>query len=105
MCALSIKVYQAGKAVKAGIPSQYAASMFAPSVYGQPVYIGGPSPPVPMLPMPQGVGAPPSNGYGREFDTASSGGLHLKSRKQGFFFFYVNSLVKIETTQIVLTVY
>lgn len=71
---LSITVYEAGKAVKAGVPSQYAASMFAPSVYGQPVYLGGPSPPIPMLPMPQGVNAPPSNGYGRDFDVASSGG-------------------------------
>lgn len=70
---LSIKVYEAGKAVKAGVPSQYAASYFAPSVYGQPVYVGGPSPPIPVLPMPQVVGAPPSNGYGRDIDTASSG--------------------------------
>lgn len=71
---LSIKVYEAGKAVKSGVPSQYAASLFAPSVYGQPVYMAGPSPPIPMLPMPQGVVAAPSNGYGRDFDTASSGG-------------------------------
>lgn len=67
-------MYEAGKAVKAGVPSQYAASMFAPNVYGQPVYMGGPSPPIPMLPMPQGVSVPPSNGYGRDFDAASSGG-------------------------------
>lgn len=66
-------VYEAGKAVKAGVPSQYAASMFAPSMYAQPVYVGGPSPGIPMLPLSQGVAAPSSNGYGREFDTASSG--------------------------------
>lgn len=69
-----MKVYEAGKAVKAGLSSHYAASMMAPSVYGQPVYMAGSSPPIPMLPMPHGVNAHPSNGYGGDFDTASSGG-------------------------------
>ncbi|XP_027003780.1 lipolysis-stimulated lipoprotein receptor isoform X1 [Tachysurus fulvidraco] len=73
-CCCPRALYEAGKAVKAGVPSQYAASMFAPSLYGQPAYMGGPSPPIPMLPMPQGVNAPPSNGYGRDFDAASSVG-------------------------------
>ncbi|TSN03411.1 Lipolysis-stimulated lipoprotein receptor [Bagarius yarrelli] len=71
---LIMEVYEAGKAVKAGVPSQYAASMFAPSLYGQPAYIGGPSPPIPMMPVPQGIGVPPPNGYGRDFDAASSVG-------------------------------
>lgn len=73
-CCCPRALYEAGKAVKAGVPSQYAASMFAPSLYGQPVYMGGPSPPIPMMPVPHGVGAPPPNGYGRDFDTASSVG-------------------------------
>lgn len=67
-------MYEAGKAVKAGIPSQYAVSMMAPSLYGQPAYVGGPSPPIPMMPVPQGVNAQHYNGYGRDFDAASSGG-------------------------------
>lgn len=58
--------------VKSGIPpSQYAPTLYAPSMYGQPVY-GGP-PGIPMLPMPGGVAGPPSNGYGRDYDGASSG--------------------------------
>ncbi|KAB5550535.1 hypothetical protein PHYPO_G00054810 [Pangasianodon hypophthalmus] len=71
-CCCPRALYQAGKAVKAGVP--YVAGSFPPSLYGQPVYIGGPSPPIPMLPTPQGVSALPSNGYGRDFDTASSVG-------------------------------
>uniref|UniRef100_W5KH35 Lipolysis stimulated lipoprotein receptor n=1 Tax=Astyanax mexicanus TaxID=7994 RepID=W5KH35_ASTMX len=67
--------YEAGKAVKAGMSSQYAASMYAPSMYGQPMYaMGSQAPPIPMLPMPQGVTAPSANGYGRGFDVASSVG-------------------------------
>ncbi|XP_062872689.1 lipolysis-stimulated lipoprotein receptor [Trichomycterus rosablanca] len=73
-CCCPRALYEAGKAVKAGVPSQYAASMYAPSMYGQPMYVGGPSPAIPLLPVPQGIAAPPSNGYGREFDTASSVG-------------------------------
>ncbi|XP_060800229.1 lipolysis-stimulated lipoprotein receptor isoform X2 [Neoarius graeffei] len=73
-CCCPRALYEAGKAVKSGVPSQYAASMFAPSMYSQPVYMGGPPPPIPMLPTPQGVSAPPSNGYGREYDAASSVG-------------------------------
>ncbi|KAI5625537.1 lipolysis-stimulated lipoprotein receptor isoform X1 [Silurus asotus] len=73
-CCCPRALYEAGKAVKAGLHGQYAGTMYAPSGYGQPMYVGGPSPPIPMLPMPQGVGVPPSNGYGREYDTASSVG-------------------------------
>lgn len=58
--------------VKSGIPpSQYAPTLYAPSMYGQPAY--GAAPGIPMLPMPAGMTGPPSNGYGRDFDGASSG--------------------------------
>lgn len=64
--------------VKSGVPSQYAATLYASSMYGQPAYgVGGPTPGIPMLPMPGGVGGPLSNGYGRDFDGASSGKLVL----------------------------
>lgn len=73
-CCCPRALYEAGKAVKAGVPSQYAASMFAPSMYGQPMYaVNSQAPPIPMLPMPQGVTGPP-NGYGRDYDVASSVG-------------------------------
>ncbi|XP_007232404.3 lipolysis-stimulated lipoprotein receptor isoform X1 [Astyanax mexicanus] len=74
-CCCPRALYEAGKAVKAGMSSQYAASMYAPSMYGQPMYaMGSQAPPIPMLPMPQGVTAPSANGYGRGFDVASSVG-------------------------------
>lgn len=58
--------------VKSGIPpSQYAHTLYAPSMYGQPAY--GAAPGIPMLPMPAGVAGPPVNGYGRDYDGASSG--------------------------------
>ncbi|KAM4580472.1 lipolysis-stimulated lipoprotein receptor isoform 2-T2 [Odontesthes bonariensis] len=76
-CCCPRALYEAGKAVKKGMPGQYAASYFAPSIYAQPVY-GGPQshqPGMPMLPLPNGVGhAPPHNGYGRDYDGASSVG-------------------------------
>uniref|UniRef100_A0A8C8G4V2 Ig-like domain-containing protein n=1 Tax=Oncorhynchus tshawytscha TaxID=74940 RepID=A0A8C8G4V2_ONCTS len=70
-------VYEAGKAVKSGIPSHYAPTLYAPSMYPQPPYGGGmQQPSIPMLPLPQGMGGPPlhPNGYGREYDRASSVG-------------------------------
>ncbi|XP_066515445.1 lipolysis-stimulated lipoprotein receptor isoform X3 [Hoplias malabaricus] len=74
-CCCPRALYEAGKAVKSGVPSQYAASLFAPSVYGQPVYaVGSQAPPIPMLPVTQGIPNLPSNGYGRDVDTASSVG-------------------------------
>lgn len=76
-------MYEAGKAVKkGGVPmSQYAATLYAPSMYAQPAYAGttygGPPshhPGMPMLPVPNGSGPPPPhNGYGRDYDGASSG--------------------------------
>lgn len=75
-------VYEAGKAVKSGNPSHYAPTLYAPSMYAQPPYGGGMQQPgIPMLPLPQGMGGPPlhPNGYGREYDRASSGDLQLLS--------------------------
>ena len=61
--------------MKKGIPSHYAPTLYAPSMYAQPAYGGGMSQPaMPMLPLPNGGGGPPPmNGYGREYDGASSG--------------------------------
>lgn len=71
-----LTVYEAGKAVKKGVPSHYAATLYAPSMYGQPVYGGSVmnQPVMPLLPIPNGAGPPPPhNGYGRDYDGASSG--------------------------------
>lgn len=69
-------MYEAGKAVKKGLPSQYAPTLYAPSMYGQPAY-SSPlmnQPGIQMLSLPNGAGAPPPhNGYGRDYDGASSG--------------------------------
>ncbi|XP_016334724.1 lipolysis-stimulated lipoprotein receptor-like isoform X1 [Sinocyclocheilus anshuiensis] len=74
-CCCPRALYEAGKMVKSGIPGQYAHTVYAPSMYGQPAYgIGGAAPGIPMLPMPVGIAGPPSNGYGRDFDRASSVG-------------------------------
>uniref|UniRef100_A0A673KAT2 Lipolysis-stimulated lipoprotein receptor-like n=1 Tax=Sinocyclocheilus rhinocerous TaxID=307959 RepID=A0A673KAT2_9TELE len=74
-CCCPRALYEAGKMVKSGIPSQYAHTVYNPSMYGQPAYgIGGAAPGIPMLPMPVGVAGPPSYGYGRDFDRASSVG-------------------------------
>uniref|UniRef100_A0AAQ4R0L9 LISCH7 domain-containing protein n=1 Tax=Gasterosteus aculeatus aculeatus TaxID=481459 RepID=A0AAQ4R0L9_GASAC len=82
-CCCPRALYEAGKAVKkGGVPmSQYAATLYAPSMYAQPAYAGttygGPPshhPGMPMLPVPNGSGPPPPhNGYGRDYDGASSG--------------------------------
>nr|XP_020483482.2 lipolysis-stimulated lipoprotein receptor-like isoform X2 [Labrus bergylta] len=74
-CCCPRALYEAGKAVKKGLPNQYAPTMYAPSMYAQPPY-SGPlmnQPGIPLLPLPNGAGhAPPQNGYGREYDAASS---------------------------------
>lgn len=71
-------VYEAGKMAKSGVPSQYAPTIYTQSMYGQPAYgVGGAVHGLPMLPMPMGVAGPPSNGYGRDYDGASSGQLFL----------------------------
>lgn len=64
-------MYEAGKAVKSGVPSHYAPTLYAPSLYAQPG-LGGPAPAIPMLPLPQGVGMAPSTNYNRDYDHASS---------------------------------
>ncbi|XP_018555343.1 lipolysis-stimulated lipoprotein receptor isoform X1 [Lates calcarifer] len=75
-CCCPRALYEAGKAVKKGLPSQYAPTLYAPSMYAQPAYTGQlmNQPAVPMLPLPNGVGPPPQNGYSREYDGASSVG-------------------------------
>ncbi|XP_051921608.1 lipolysis-stimulated lipoprotein receptor isoform X1 [Hippocampus zosterae] len=76
-CCCPRALYEAGKAVKKGMSNQYAATVYAPSMYAQPGYSGQlvHQPAMPLLPLPNGVGVPPSqNGYGREFDGASSVG-------------------------------
>lgn len=70
-CCCPRALYEAGKAVKLGVPSQYAPTLYAPSLYAQPG-IGGHSPAIPMLPIPQSVGMAPSTNYNRDYDHASS---------------------------------
>ncbi|XP_022074284.2 lipolysis-stimulated lipoprotein receptor isoform X1 [Acanthochromis polyacanthus] len=76
-CCCPRALYEAGKAVKKGVASQYAPTLYAPSMYAQPAY-GGPlinQPAMPLLPLPNGLGAPPpQNGYGHDYDGASSVG-------------------------------
>ncbi|XP_051965538.1 lipolysis-stimulated lipoprotein receptor-like isoform X2 [Xyrauchen texanus] len=74
-CCCPRALYEAGKMVKSGVPSQYAPTVYAPSMFGQPAYgVGGVAPGIPMLPMPAGVAGAPSNGYGIDYDGASSVG-------------------------------
>ncbi|MED6261364.1 hypothetical protein ATANTOWER_004103 [Ataeniobius toweri] len=74
-CCCPRALYEAGKAVKKGLPSHYAPTLYAPSMYAQPVYGGsqGNQSVIPLLPIPNG-GGPPHNGYGRDYDGASSVG-------------------------------
>ncbi|XP_030638456.1 lipolysis-stimulated lipoprotein receptor [Chanos chanos] len=74
-CCCPRALYEAGKAVKSGVPSQYAPTLYAQSMYSQPAYgMGGANPSIPMLPMPQNTHMPMSNDYGRDYDGASSVG-------------------------------
>lgn len=73
---LLFTVYEAGKAVKSGVPSQYAPTLYAPSMYAQPPYVGGMNQPgMPLLPMPSHP-----NGYGRDYDATSSGKKCLQEK-------------------------
>ncbi|KAF7670449.1 hypothetical protein LDENG_00074440 [Lucifuga dentata] len=74
-CCCPRALYEAGKAVKKGMPG-YASTLYAPNMYAQPAYAGVMNQPgLPLLPLPNGVGPPPpQNGYGREYDRASSMG-------------------------------
>lgn len=67
--------------MKKGVASQYAPTLYAPSMYSQPAY-GGMNPQgIPLFPLPNGTGATqPPNGYGREYDGASSGKLFSSLR-------------------------
>ncbi|CAL8288659.1 unnamed protein product [Merluccius merluccius] len=73
-CCCPRALYEAGKAVKKGIPSQYAPTLYAPSMYAQPAYTVGGQPSMPMLPLPSSMHPQQHNGYGREYDGASSVG-------------------------------
>uniref|UniRef100_A0A8D2ZTU6 Ig-like domain-containing protein n=1 Tax=Scophthalmus maximus TaxID=52904 RepID=A0A8D2ZTU6_SCOMX len=76
-CCCPRALYEAGKAVKKGGSNLYAPTLYAPSMYAQPAYSGHllNQPSMPMLPLPNGAGPPPSqNGYGRDYDGASSVG-------------------------------
>ncbi|XP_028327369.1 lipolysis-stimulated lipoprotein receptor isoform X1 [Gouania willdenowi] len=75
-CCCPRALYEAGKAVKKGVANQYAANLYARSMYPETVYGGSAHPNIPMLPLPNGGGPPPhpNNGYGRDYDAASSVG-------------------------------
>uniref|UniRef100_A0A8C6LSC1 Lipolysis stimulated lipoprotein receptor n=4 Tax=Nothobranchiidae TaxID=405002 RepID=A0A8C6LSC1_NOTFU len=72
-CCCPRALYEAGKAVKKGLPTQYAPTLYAPSMYGQPIYGGsqGNQTAMPLLPIASGH---PQNGYGHDYDGASSVG-------------------------------
>ncbi|XP_012737403.1 lipolysis-stimulated lipoprotein receptor isoform X1 [Fundulus heteroclitus] len=74
-CCCPRALYEAGKAVKKGIPSQYAPTLYGQGMYAQPVYGGsqGNQSAIPLLPVPNG-GGPPQHHYGHEYDGASSVG-------------------------------
>ncbi|XP_012684170.2 lipolysis-stimulated lipoprotein receptor isoform X2 [Clupea harengus] len=70
-CCCPRALYEAGKAIKSGVPSHYAPTLYAPSMYAQPIHgLGGASPAIPMLPMPP---MHPATNY-RDYDHASSVG-------------------------------
>ncbi|XP_018417684.1 PREDICTED: lipolysis-stimulated lipoprotein receptor [Nanorana parkeri] len=72
-CCCPRALYEAGKAATAGIPSMYAPSMYAPSMYSHPSQMKVPPPGsvIQMTPM-----QPMYNGYGMDYDAASSVGGH-----------------------------
>ncbi|MBN3325760.1 LSR protein, partial [Atractosteus spatula] len=70
-CCCPRALYEAGKAVKSGVPSVYAPTLYAPSMYSQPhqgtMMTSGHS--IPMVPVPM-----VQNGYQPEYEAASSVG-------------------------------
>ncbi|NP_001085665.1 lipolysis stimulated lipoprotein receptor S homeolog precursor [Xenopus laevis] len=72
-CCCPRALYEAGKAATAGVPSIYAPSVYAPSVYSHPSQVKMPPPGsvIQMGPVP-----PIYNGYGMDYDAASSVGGH-----------------------------
>ncbi|XP_014908792.1 lipolysis-stimulated lipoprotein receptor isoform X2 [Poecilia latipinna] len=73
-CCCPRALYEAGKAAKKGVLSQYAPTMYSGG-YAQPVYGGSQfhQSAIPLLPFPNGVGQPQSN-HGHDYDGASSVG-------------------------------
>ncbi|XP_063798348.1 lipolysis-stimulated lipoprotein receptor isoform X2 [Pseudophryne corroboree] len=72
-CCCPRALYEAGKAATAGVPSMYAPSVYAPSIYSHPSQ-GKMPPPGSVIQM--GPIQPMYNGYGVEYDAASSVGGH-----------------------------
>ncbi|XP_029432568.1 lipolysis-stimulated lipoprotein receptor isoform X2 [Rhinatrema bivittatum] len=72
-CCCPRALYEAGKAATTGVPSIYAPSVYAPSIYSHPnqLKMGVPGAVIPMGPVP-----PTYNGYGMDYDAASSVGGH-----------------------------
>ncbi|OCT73591.1 lipolysis-stimulated lipoprotein receptor [Xenopus laevis] len=72
-CCCPRALYEAGKAATAGVPSIYAPSAYAPSMYSHPTQVKMPPPGsvIQMGPVP-----PMYNGYGMDYDAASSVGGH-----------------------------
>ncbi|XP_073457821.1 lipolysis-stimulated lipoprotein receptor isoform X2 [Aquarana catesbeiana] len=72
-CCCPRALYEAGKAATAGVPSMYAPSVYAPSMYSHSSQMKVP-PPGSVIQM--GPMQPMYNGYGMDFDAASSVGGH-----------------------------
>ncbi|XP_075046978.1 lipolysis-stimulated lipoprotein receptor [Mixophyes fleayi] len=72
-CCCPRALYEAGKAATAGVPSMYAPSGYAPSLYSHPSQ-GKMPPPGSVIQM--GPMQPMYNGYGMDYDAASSVGGH-----------------------------
>ncbi|MEE6481918.1 hypothetical protein FKM82_013069 [Ascaphus truei] len=73
-CCCPRALYEAGKAATSGLPSIYAPSGYAPSMYSHPP-VGA----IPMVPM-----QPMYNGYGMDYDAASSvrSGYRIQANQQ-----------------------
>uniref|UniRef100_A0A8D0H151 Lipolysis stimulated lipoprotein receptor n=1 Tax=Sphenodon punctatus TaxID=8508 RepID=A0A8D0H151_SPHPU len=67
-CCCPEALYAAGKAATAGVPSIYAPSVYPPSIYAHPSALKQGPPPM-VIPM-----SPMYNGYGGDYDRASSVG-------------------------------
>ncbi|XP_065429835.1 lipolysis-stimulated lipoprotein receptor isoform X6 [Chrysemys picta bellii] len=81
-CCCPEALYAAGKAATAGVPSIYAPSVSAPNIYSHPnpMKLGPPATTIPMGPM-----SPMYNGYGAEYDRASSAvrsGYRIQANQQ-----------------------
>ncbi|XP_069040985.1 lipolysis-stimulated lipoprotein receptor isoform X2 [Lepisosteus oculatus] len=70
-CCCPRALYEAGKAVKSGVPSVYAPTLYAPSMYSQPHQgtMMAPGHSIPMVPVPM-----VQNGYQPDYEAASSVG-------------------------------